>query len=339
MRLALCGLPTSGKSTIFRALAGRRLSTGKGRDDAAQALLPVPDERVDKLSAMYKPKKTTYAQVTYLDPPAPVGKADDPTAKLPPELANCDGLIQVVRNFDGGLGAPDPAGDYAAFQDEILLNDLIKVERRLERVAMERQRGREVDKEEIQLLEQAKAHLEAEKPLRELPGVGGHVKLRGFGLLTAKPVVVVANNDEDDPRPPDLGAEVEPLVIRADIEAELAELDEEERAEFMQDLGISGSTLDRLLAASYAGLNAISFFTVGEDEVRAWTIRSGSLAPQAAGVIHTDLEKGFIRAEVVRYEDLMEHGSEAAVKKAGLMKLGGKDYEAGWGWLHVRFNV
>ena len=130
------------------------------------------------------------------------------------------------------------------------------------------------------------------------------------------------------------------MVIRADIEAELAELDEEERAEFMNDLGLAGSTLDRLLAASYAGLDAISFFTVGEDEVRAWTISAGSLAPQAAGTIHSDLEKGFIRAEVMRYEDLIELGSEATVKKAGLMKLCGKDYEVLDGdILHVRFNV
>jgi GTP-binding protein YchF len=340
MRLGLCGLPTSGKTTIFSALAGRRLASGKGREDAGQALLPVPDERVDKLSALFNPKKTTYAQVTYLDPPAPLVKADDPATKLPAELRNCDGLIQVVRNFDGGLGAPDAAGDFQAFQDELILGDLITVERRLERIAQERKRGREVDNEEVQVLEKCLAQLESEQPLRLIPEAAGHVKLRGFGLLSAKPFVLVSNNEEDDPAPPDMGGGPAPLVIRAAIEAELAELDEEERAEFMADLGLEGSTLDRLLAASYAALSAISFFTVGEDEVRAWTVGQGALAPQAAGVIHTDLEKGFIRAEVMRYEDLMEHGSEAAVKKAGLMKLSGKDYEVQDGdILHVRFNV
>jgi GTP-binding protein YchF len=340
MRLGLCGLPTSGKTTIFTALAGRKLVSGKGRDDAGQALLPVPDGRVDRLSALFNPKKTTYAQVTYLDPPAPLAKADDPSTRLPAELRNCDGLIQVVRNFDAGLGAPDPASDFQAFQDEMILGDLITVERRLERIAQEKRRGRDVDNEEIQVLEKCKAQLEEEKPLRLIPEAAGHVKLRGFGLLSAKPYVLVANNDEDDPEPPELGGGVRPLVIRAAIEAELAELDEEERKEFMADLGIEGSTLDRLLAASYAALNAISFFTVGEDEVRAWTVNQGALAPRAAGVIHTDLEKGFIRAEVMRYEDIMELGSEAAVKKAGLMKLSGKDYEVQDGdIMHVRFNV
>ncbi|KIX15928.1 DUF933 domain-containing protein [Dethiosulfatarculus sandiegensis] len=339
MRLTLCGLPSSGKSTIFSALAGRKLSTGKGRDETNQVLLPVPDERVDKLSALFNPKKTTYAQVTYLDPAQPVVKAEDPLTKLPLELRQADGLVEVVRNFDGGLGEPDMISDHQDFADELLLNDLITVERRLERIALERKRGRKVDEEEKSLLETAKEHLNAEKPLRLLPEVAGHVKLKGFGLLTAKPLIVVANNEEDDDQAPDLGEET-PVVIRAGIESELAELSEEERAEFMADLGITESALDRLIQAGYQALDLISFFTVGEDEVRAWTVERDALAPRAAGVIHTDLEKGFIRAEVMRYEDLMEQGSEAAVKKAGQMKLVGKDYQVQDGdILHVRFNV
>ena len=341
MRLVLCGLPSAGKTTIFAALSGRRISGAKGREESGQALLPVPDQRVDRLYALYQPKKTTYAQVTYLDPVRPAGAGgDDPLEKLPPELRQADGLVEVVRNFDGGLGAPDPAGDHRRFHEELLLNDLITVERRLERIAQERQRGRAVDQEEIRLLEQAREHLSEERPLRLLPEVAGHVKLRGFGLLSAKPVIVVANNAEDDPQPPSLDDGREPVVIRASIEAELAELEEEERAEFMADLGLEQSALDRLLAASYRALEVISFFTVGADEVRAWTVRAGTLAPQAAGVIHSDMEKGFIRAEVMRYEDLLELGSEAAVKKAGLMKLVGKDYLVQDGDIfHVRFNV
>jgi len=340
MKLALAGLPTSGKSTLMRALAGRRIAVGKGSSDASQALLSVPDERVDKLSAMYRPQKTIHAQVTFVDPAPPVAKADDPTTKLPPELRQADGLVEVVRNFDGGLGAPDAAGDHQAFGEELILNDLITVERRLERIAEERRRGREIDQEEISLLEQCKEQLNAEKPLRLLAEVAGHAKLRGFGLLTAKPVVVVANNEEDDDQPPDLGPDLTPVVARAAIEAELAELSEEERAEFMADLGLTQSALDRVIAAGYQALDAISFFTVGEDEVRAWTTRRGSLAPQAAGVIHSDMEKGFIRAEVMRYQDLIELGSEAAVKKAGLFKLAGKDYVVQDGDIfHVRFNV
>jgi GTP-binding protein YchF len=340
MKLALAGLATSGKSTLMRALAGRRIAVAKASTDASQALLPVPDERVDKLSAMYNPQKTIHAQITFIDPAPPVAKADDPTTRLPPELRQAEGLLEVVRNFDGGLGEPDAAGDHQAFNDELILNDLITVERRLERIAEERKRGREIDQEEIGLLEQCKDHLNAEKPLRQIPEVAGHAKLKGFGLLSAKPVVLVANNEEDDPEPPDLGPEIEPVVVRAAIEAELVDLDDEERAEFMADLGLNQSALDRLIAAGYRAVDVISFFTVGEDEVRAWTVKRGAFAPQAAGVIHSDMEKGFIRAEVIRYEDLIEHGSEAAIKKAGLMKLAGKDYVVQDGDIfHVRFNV
>jgi ribosome-binding ATPase len=150
----------------------------------------------------------------------------------------------------------------------------------------------------------------------------------------------VANNAEDDPTPPDLGTPEPPVVIRAAIEADLAELGDEERAEFMADLGLTESALDRLIKASYAAINLISFFTVGPDEVRAWTVRAGAAADEAAGVIHSDLQKGFIRAEVMRYEDIISLGSEAAVKKAGLMKLAGRDYLVQDGdILHVRFNV
>ena len=165
----------------------------------------MPDERVDKLSAMYHPKKTIYAQISFVDPPPPPAKPEDPAAKLPAELAQADGLVQVVRNFDGGLGAPDPAGEYRAFVDELILHDLITVERRLERIAAERQRGRDIDNEEIGLLNRALEMLNAEQTLEADPEIPGHPKLRGFGLLSAKPRVVVANNPEDDPEPPDLG--------------------------------------------------------------------------------------------------------------------------------------
>ncbi|MFZ5586802.1 MAG: DUF933 domain-containing protein [Thermodesulfobacteriota bacterium] len=340
MKLALCGLASAGKSTLFAALAGRKLVADKGRDQAGTVILPVPDQRVDKLSALYHPKKTTYAQVTYLDPAAPVAKADDPTTKLPAELRQAEALIEVVRNFDAGLGAPRPAADHQAFFEELLLNDLITVERRLERIAQERQRGRKVDGEELELVEQAKAILEDNRALRENPVFALHPKLRGFGLLTAKPLIIVANNAEDDAAAPDLGAGEAPVVVRAAIEAELAELSDDERAEFMADLGLAESALDRLIRASYAALGLISFFTVGEDEVRAWTVRRETPADEAAGVIHSDLQRGFIRAEVMRYEDLIAQGSEAAIKKAGLMKLCGRDYLVQDGdILHVRFNV
>lgn len=340
MKLALCGLASAGKTTLFAALAGRKLMADKGRDQAGTVILPVPDSRVDKLSAMYDPKKTTYTQITYLDPAPAQAKPEDPTTKLPAELRQCDGLIEVVRNFDGGLGAPRAAADHQAFSEELLLNDLITVERRLERMVQERQRGRKVDAEEQALVERAKVILEENRPLRVDPELAGHPKLRGFGLLTAKPLILVVNNAEDDPEAPDLGPDASPVVVRAAIEAELAELGDEERAEFMADLGLTESALDRLIRASYAALGLLSFFTVGEDEVRAWTVRQGAPADEAAGVIHSDLQRGFIRAEVMRYEDLLAQGSEAAIKKAGLMKLCGRDYLVQDGdILHVRFNV
>jgi hypothetical protein len=319
------------------ALAGRRVAAG-GRTEAGQALLEVPDPRVDRLSALYAPQKTVYARITFLDPPPPAGRADDPATKLAPELKQSEGLVEVVRNFDAGLGAPTPAADHSAFGQELILSDLITVERRLERIAGERQRGRHADPEEVQLLERCHQRLGEEEPLAGMEGAG-HPKLRGFGLLTAKPLVVVANNAEDDPAPPEM-AGAEPVVVRGAIEAELAELDDEARAEFMADLGLAQSALDRLIAAGYQALDVITFFTVGEDEVRDWTVPRGSLAPRAAGAIHSDMEKGFIRAEVMRCEDLLAHGSEAALKKAGLVKLVGKDYTVMDGDIfHVRFNV
>ncbi|MCF8097770.1 MAG: DUF933 domain-containing protein [Desulfarculaceae bacterium] len=339
MRLALCGMPSAGKSTLFAALAGRR-NAGAGRSEANLALLNVPDERVDKLSALYSPKKPPYAQINFVDPPPPPPKPEDPAAKLPAELGHADGLVQVVRNFDGGLGAPDAAGEYRDFLDELILHDLITVERRLERIAAERKRGRDIDNEEIGLLNRALEMLNNEQMLDADPEIPDHPKLRGFGFLTAKPRVVLANNAEDDPEPPDLGTEAPPVVVRAAIEAELAELEPEEAAEFMADLGMAESALDRLIFAAYQACRLISFFTVGEDEVRAWTITQGTLAQQAAGVIHSDLERGFIRAEIMRHQDILDMGSEAAVKKAGLMKVVGKEHLVSDGEvLHVRFNV
>ncbi len=339
MKLALCGMPGGGKTTIFAALTSRRLSDGRGRDESNQALLSVPDDRVDRLSALYHPKKTIHAQINYVDPPPVMVKADDPTSKLPDELRTADGLVEVVRNFDAGLGDPSPLSDHRSFQDELILNDLITIERRLERMEKERQRGRKPDPEEAQMVEEAHRLLSEEKPLRESPELAGHPRMRGFGLLSGRPLILVANNEDENPEPPDLGGD-DAVVIRARIEAELAELGPEERQEFMADLGIEESALDRLIAASYRALDLISFFTVGEDEVRAWTIHRGAQADDAAGTIHTDLKRGFIRAEIMRWEDVLSHGSEAALKKAGLMRVVGKDYIVQDGdIMNVRFNV
>lgn len=340
MQLALCGAPGSGKTTLFGALAGRRLGAERGHGEAGTAILSVPDERIDALSKLYNPKKTIHAQITYIDPAPPKQATDDPATRLPQELRQAEGLVEVVRNFDEGMGQPTPVQDHQAFCDELILSDLVTVENRLERIAGEKRRGREIDQEEISLLEKARDLLGEEQNLREHPELAGHIKLRGFGLFTAKPLIVVANNAEDDPQPPDMGEGVEPVVVRAAIEAELAELDDEERGEFMADLGLTQSALDRLIAASYAALDLISFFTVGSDEVRAWTIRRGTPSVEAAGVIHSDLQRGFIRGEVMDHAQLLEHGSEAALKKAGLVKVVGKDFVISDGEIfHVLFNV
>jgi ribosome-binding ATPase YchF (GTP1/OBG family) len=170
--------------------------------------------------------------------------------------------------------------------------------------------------------------------------VASHVKLKGFGLLSAKPLIVVSNNQDEDPKPCQVNGQEPPLVIRAALESELVDLKPEERAEFMAEWGLKQSALDRLIQAAYRALNLVSFFTVGDDEVRAWTITQGILAPQAAGVIHSDMEKGFIRAEVFQFGELLAHGSEANLKKAGLLKVVGKDYPVADGDIfHVRFNV
>lgn len=344
MKLAFIGQPGAGKSTLMAACSGRKMQPGgRGREEAGQAVLPVPDARVNKLSAMFNPKKTTYAQVIFVDPAMPVTKADDPASRLPAELRQADGLILVAGNFTDSLLAPVQE-QINAMEQELILNDLITVERRLERIAADKQRGRGQDNEELALLEAAHKLLEQEKPLRVDSVYASHPKLKGFAFLSARPLLVVVNNDDDQPeaKPVTLpqGATAPAIVVRASLEAELAELDEGDRAEFMADYGLLHSALDMLINAAYQALNVVSFFTVGEDEVRAWTIQRDSPADVAAGAIHSDLQKGFIRAEVMTYSDLVELGSEAAVKKAGRFKLAGKDYAVQDGdIMHVRFNV
>ncbi len=338
MKLALAGLKRSGKSTIFTALGSRRQTAR--REESSLAILPVPDERVERLGAIYKPKKITYAVITYLDPAQPLAKPDDPSTRLPAELGQADGLVEVIRNFDGGMGMPQPGTDHRIFMDELILNDLMTVENRLERIVQERKRGRKEDPEETDLLQAARDLLSHERPLRDKPELAGHVKLRGFGLLSAKPLVLVVNNEDEDPDPPPLKGAGVPVVIRARIEAELAELEEDERREFAKELGIEGTALDRLITASFQSLDMITFYTANQNEVRAWTIKRGASALEAAGAVHSDMARGFIRAEVLRSDDLFGRGSEAAVKKAGLMKLVGKDYVVqDRDVLYIRFNI
>ena len=360
MRLGIIGLPNSGKTTIFNALTGSNLETGAvsgGRFEVHTAVVNVPDPRVDKLSSMYKPKKTTYTQVTYVD----IGGLDKGVAEgglkgqFRNELAQLDGYVHVVRAFeDDTVPHPyvtvDPARDLEMLDSEFLLTDLVTVETRLEKLTNEQRiKGKNVDKavpDEIELMERFKAHLEDEKPLRDMDDITPeqHKAIRGYGFLTLKPVLVVLNQGEEARESADLltydHQHSDVVALRAKIEAEIAQLDAEDAEMFMEEYGITERSANRVIRLSYQLMAIQSFFTVGEDEVRAWSVDIGATAPEAAGAIHSDLQKGFIRAEVMAYDDLIAAGSEAAMKATGKLRLEGKDYIVKDGDIvHIRFNV
>jgi hypothetical protein len=259
-------------------------------------------------------------------------------------VRDCDALIHVVRNFKlYGQADPAPWADIQALDQELILADLVVAEKRMERLALDQKRGRKPDPEEMTLLTQCLEHLNNEIPLRRFPELAAAKLLRGFAFLSAKPALVLLNNlDEDDvlPEPPEALAGETCMVIRAKLEQELAQMTAEEAAEFLAEFNISESATDRVLKSSYALQGLISFFTVGEDEVRAWTITEGTVALDAAEVIHSDIKKGFIRAEVLAYDDLMAAGSYAEARKQGTVRLEGKTYVVKDGDIvHYRFNV
>ena len=335
MKIGVIGLPLSGRSTIFETLTrqgGETLSRGEDRT----AVVRVPDPRVDALSRMFEPEKTIYAQVEYLLPGQGSQKKDSPW--LP--VKDCDALIHVVRNH-----GPDrtPRQDLLAVEQELILADLVQAEKRLERIELDLRRGKKQSAEESQLLTECKGLLEAETPLRRRPELAGAKALRGFGFLTAKPMLVVFNNEETEAGMPETGdaaADDSCTALRGKIEQELARMSAEDAAEFLREYGIADSAMDRMIRLSYEVLGLLSFFTVGKDEVRAWTIRRGTPAVESAGVIHTDIQKGFIRAEVIAYDDLMAAGSTAEARKRGTFRLEGKTYEVADGdIINFRFNV
>jgi len=357
MKLGIIGLPNSGKTTIFNALTNSTLPTGaatSGQFEVHTSVVQVPDARVDKLKAMYSPKKTTYTQMTYVD----IGGLDKGIGEgglkgqFRNELANLDGFIHVVRAFkDENVPHPydtvDPQRDVETLDSEFILTDLVSIETRLERLEADLKRkgkaGDIVMQAELDILNRLKAHLEAEQPLRDLGLSEDEIKpLRGFGFLTLKPALIVANTDDSNPNPSiTYNHSLSKVVsLQGKIEAELAQLDPDDAAVFMEEYGISELSAARVISLSYDLMQIQSFYTVGEDEVRAWSVRIGATAPEAAGVIHTDLQKGFIRAEVMRYEDLINHGSEAALKSVGKFSLQGKEYVVQDGDIvHIRFNV
>jgi len=347
MRLGIIGLPNSGKTTLFNALTGSTYPTepfSSGQLEVHTAIVNVPDARVDRLSAAFKPKKTTYATVQYTD----IGGLDKGIGEgglsgpMRNELQQVDGFVHVVRAFDDeGVLHPydtiDPRRDLDIIDGEFLLLDLIAVENRLARLEEERKKGKVENKlqnaAETELMERLHAHLSAERPLRDLDLTPAELKsLRGYGLLTLKPVLVVFNTGEAGGDPTAALAydhrKTLALALQGRLEAEIAQLeDPADVALFLEEYAISEPSRERVIRLSYALLDILSFLTYGEDEVRAWPLPRGGTAVDAAGTIHSDLARGFIRAEVIAYDEFIAAGASVAeVKARGKMRLEGRDY-------------
>ena len=348
MKIGIVGFPRSGKTTVFNALTGLDAAVGFGGDPTKPNLgtIKVPDSRIDRLSEIFDPKKTTYGEVVFVDYPGRPDAANAIDRATLAQMRDADALVHVVRAFDDPSSEKqtDPSGDIESFKAELLLADLEIVEKRLERLRKEK--GKE---KEGALLERCRETLEAETPLRslELSDVEQR-ELSGFGFLSRLPLMVLVNADEsragdalDGSIQAGLEAEgIAGFAMSAQVEMEIAGLDEADRGAFLADLGLEAAARARFVRAAYGLLDLISFLTSGEDEVRAWPIPRGTPAVRAAGKIHSDIERGFIRAEVVAYEDFIELGSEAKCRDAGKLRLEGKDYEVKDGDIvHFRFNV
>ncbi len=352
--LVIIGLPSSGKTTVFNALTKSAAETGTFSVDTAEpnlATVKVPDARLDILTEMFKPQRRVPADVQYLDV-AGIAKGiaeKGMSGALLGHLSQADALVLVVRAFEDANvphveGSVDPERDIETLNMELLFSDLAGVEKRIERIRHQLPklsgREREATERERTVMEQLKTALEAETPIREvLSGLNpDDIKtLRGFGFLTAKPLLILLNLGEEQlgeagtqltrsaqERFERQGVAVDALA--GQIEMEIGRLDPDDAQEFMSDLGIAESGLDRVIRRSFALLGLMPFFTVGPDECRAWTIRRGSTAVEAAGEIHSDIQRGFIRAEVVSYDDLISAGGMAEVKKQGNFRREGKDY-------------
>ena len=344
MKLGIIGLPQSGKSTVFAALTGARGSdtdnTGAKKDNRI-ASVKVMDERIDFLSDMYKPKKTSFASVEYLLP-SDTGSGSE--NMIWSQARICDALIHVVRNFPDFSGSePSTENDFKRLEDEMVLNDLVVVEKRLERIEVDLKRGKKPDEKEHKLVLACKDLLDKGKPLRTNPELASSPLLKGFTFLSAKPQLIIINNDDDNNSLPEWAPDNKDIsiqAVRGRLEMDIASMSEEDAKEFFAEYDISESALDRIIKESYHILNLISFFTVGEDEVKAWTIKKDTIALEAAGEIHSDIQKGFIRAEVLAYDDLIKHGTFKDAKAAGRVRLEGKEYVVEDGdIINYRFNV
>jgi GTP-binding protein YchF len=347
LRAGLIGFPSSGRTALFQLLtSAREAPRPAGKGDANVGVSRVPDERLDRLTALFNPRKRVPATVEFADIAGAGGAKAGAQALLDvAPFRNADALLHVVRMFrDPSVAHPsgtvDPARDVRTMEDEVILADLGVVERRLERLERDLKKAATPDlKKEQDILVRCRAALEAGRPLRAVQlDADDARRLRGFQFLSAKPLLLVLNLDEADLSHADeavklagleefmSGAATRAVPICAKIELEIAQLDEADAAAFMADLGLRESGLDRVIRASYDLLGYISFFTVGEDECRAWSIPRDMPAVLAAGEIHSDISRGFIRAEVVTYDHLIARGSLAACREHGELRLEGKEY-------------
>jgi len=347
MKTGIIGLPQVGKTSLFRILTKAKLEERSHANprESHIGVARVPDVRLDRLAAIYSPRKTTFATVEYADVAAIGQEALKETAFLT-GLRTVDALIHVLRGFEDDsiphVGPIDPLRDIKNVEFDLMVSDLTQIEKRLERLEkdLKKMRTSELEREN-ELLLRSKDALEKEQPLRELEMTPEEKKLiKGFTFLSQKPILYAVNIGESSTLGKDLDDAVNRFnlqevanrpnagvtAICGKVEAELAEMDDEEAADFLSSYGLHESGLVRLIRKSYELLGLISFFTAGEDECRAWTIPVGSKAPQAAGAIHSDLEHHFIRAETIRWDKLLEAGSEAAARGKGTLRLEGKEY-------------
>jgi GTP-binding protein YchF len=352
MKLGIIGLPQSGKTTLFNALTRGNAPTtaSAGRIEVHTAVVDVPDSRVDRLSAMFKPKKTIYAKVTYADIAGLEGGASKSgiSGQLLNQLTQMDGFLLVVRAFADD-NVPHPAGsvnpkrDVESMSSELLLNDLVAVERKLERLVEERKKGgtdKTLNERQTALFNRLHEALNANTPLRKLEvSTEEEKELASFGLLSRKPILTVFNLGEAD-SPPAIQLDHPCVSLKGKLEMEIAQLGPDDAAVFMKEYGIEELGLSKMIRLSYDLLKLQSFFTVGEDEVRAWTVRRGASAVEAAGEVHTDLQRGFVRAEVIAYDELVALGGMNEAKAKGKLRLEGKEYPVKDGDIvHIRFNI
>jgi len=366
MQIAIVGLARSGKTTVFNSLTkGDAATGGFGGLTVNTGVVKVPDERLSRLTELFKPRKEIPADVTYVDLPAPTTSAEgEPHTDIPADqlarLRNADALLHVVRSFESDavphpLLSVDAARDVEQLELEFTLADLSVVEKRVDKLKGSGRHGTAAEKEanerELAVLEKILPALIDGRPVRDVGlDEDDSLRIRGFRFLTEKPVLVLLNVGEGDlARAGEMAAELGASIahartnvvqLSARIEMEIGELDDDEAQIFRDDLGLEGSSMERVIQASYSLLGLISFFTAGEDETRAWTVDRGASAVDAAGTIHTDLARGFIRAEIIGWEELLELGSMVEARKQGKLRSEGKTYEVQDGdVIEVLFNV